>query len=1467
MAKLIFKVSSDVDKVIKLREEIVKLKQEISTMSKGDASKTQKRINQATKEITSLVTEAAKAGQVFENDLKKKIFDSSKTVNVLSAKIIEQKSIVKDVTADVRNLAEAYRNMSDININKGHTLKELQAARKALDEEKASLFGLQQEQAKARLSVKELKDEYSLLKDESKQVVNVNQGLVFSWKKMVGIIGGAAALKKLSSDIVNVRGDMEALGNSFEVLLGSRKKAEGFVSEIIQYAVDTPFSTSNISGAAQTLLGFNVEAEKVMPTLKQIGDISMGNAQRFDSLSLAFAQMSAAGRLLGQDLNQMINAGFNPLQVISEQTGKSIADLKSEMEKGGISSEMVAKAFEDATAEGGKFHGMLSKNADSINTIKNQLSGAFEEMYNNLGKKGEGVIKYSYKAGIALVKNYETVGKVLASSVAVLGTYKTALMLNELWERRLIITRALAIKKQIALNAVMNANPYALLATTIVGLVGAVWSLSDSTSSAEKAQKKFNQKKDEAIAKEQEHKSKIDSLIDSSRDAALADSERGDSLELLRKEYPKIFEKYDLETIKLADILKLKREIAEEDGRRKVLTNKEIVTVLEEEIKEIEKAILGAQNQGLGLAESKHRKRLQDKEAELKLAQEEVRKDEFTTWKKSLNDLTDKQINELINENRRLYKATRDETQKDNLQKSYDALTSELSIRGTGSTYQQDLTKAKKEWEDAKKELEKIQKDKDNFSSKQYLEAKKNVESKESIYKNLGGITDSPKSLKAEKGQPQEIQSQVRDQKKLEFQVIQARIDAMKEGNEKIIAQIDLNHKKELQTLEWNREDYLKKKIAIEKSIFETDEKNKGRMFDSSLVTLNAGEVGMFDSLKTGVDKKYSNQLSAIYTDLLTKYQGYTEKRLEVQKKFQIDRENLIKAGASQETLDENSYQEKNALEAIDSEFAMRENSFQSWVDSIVNMSLEKLKELLAEAQEELERMEQETPNDPKLAAQRAKVNTLSKTVETVESKGPDKRSVKAWGDLYKVLGKVDKQFEEIGDTIGGTVGDIIKSAGGIASATLQMVDGIKTLANSSAQAMDGTSKAAEKSITSVEKASVVLAIVGAALQVATKIADLLGGNDREKYEKAKENYESYVQVLDKIIDKQKELIETMTGDAAVKASERAIELTKKQMDATRALASDWLSSKKGSTFSGGNWRGADKVLKNYRKELKNLGYDITSVQNQLINLSPEDLRKIREELPKMWADFGDELSGSLDTIIDLEDKIEEIGLRLQEGLTQVSFDDIYSNFLDVLMDMDSSNEDLADNFEKYMQKAILNSMLLDNYKEKIKGWYAAFAKANEDDAGITKDEYDKLQEDWSSIVTDALKERDRLKELFDWKSEEEKQSSSKGGFTAMSQDSADELNGRFTYNNVVLEQLRGEALSQSEALNYLRANLGEVLLTTKDTRNIADEIRTIQVNSYLELQEIRENTGSIIKPIKQMASDIQEVKRNTSKL
>lgn len=1462
MAKLLFKVSSDVDKVIKLREEVVKLKQEISTMSKGDASKTQKRINKATKELTSLVTQAAKAGQVFENDLKKKIFDTSRVVDTFSSKIINQKSVVRDVQADVRSLAEAYRNMSDININKGHTLKELQSARKVLDEEKASLFGLQQEQAKARLSVKGLKDEYSLLKDESKQVVNVNQGLAFSWKRMLGIIGGAAVLKKLSSDIVNVRGDMEALGNSFEVLLGSRKKAESFVSEIVDYAVATPFSTSNISGAAQTLLGFNVEAEKVMPTLKQIGDISMGNTQRFDSLALAFAQSSAAGRLLGQDLNQMINAGFNPLQIISEQTGKSLAELKKEMGEGGITSEMVAKAFEDATAEGGKFHGMLLKNADSVNTIRNQFEGAFEKMYNDLGTKGEGVIKFSYKAGISLVENYETVGKVIASSVAVLGTYKTALILNELIERRLAVTRLLAIKRQNMLNAAMNGNPYVLLATTIMGVVGAIWTFSNVTSAAEQAQRSYKKALDDINQKLADRKQKSEELISTIQDESSSDLDRVAAMDELKKAYPDIIQKYIDEKGHLRDILGFKREIAEIESNNRVGDKKELLKRYEVQYRKEEERLNSAV---MGSSFYKTQKERVESTKSLYLqALDDVRKDEFYTWQIGLKTLTDKQIQTQIEENRRLLLETKNQEERDNLDKKYKVLESELKTRKVDSTYGEEYRAAQKEWIEAKKALEEIEKDKDKFFTKQHSDARERLDEADKAFKNLGGKTKETKSKK--ETADIDVQSQKREQEDLQFQLSQAKINAMKEGSEKVIAQIELNKEKEILALERNKEDYLKKKIAIEKSLSE----NEGKKFDASSVKLSVGENEMFDNLKEATNEKHSSQLPAVYADLLTKYQGYTEKRLSIQQKFQEDRENLVKARASKESLDENSYQETKALESIDNEFAMREESFQSWVNSIANIGIEELRRHLVEAKKELERMEFLTPNDPKLATQRAKVDKLESLTDKPEVKAsPTKRSIKEWGDLYKVLGKVDKQFDEIGDTIGGTAGEILKSAGGIATATLQMVDGIMTLANSSSTAIKSTSEAASASIQTVEKASVVLAIIGAALQIATKIADMFGA-DYSKYERAKENYENYVEVLDQVIDKQKELIETMTGDAAVKASQKAIELIEKQTEAAKVLGKERLGAgaSMGSHSIGiRQWKRIGGDLRETAKEI--IGYDFFDGKRMygLFDLSVEQMATLRKDSPEFWAKLDDDVRQYLDQIIAGNEKIEEMKELLNENLTQVSFDSLQSDYLDMLMNLDSSNLELAENFQEYLQKSILNSMLVSKYQGRLRGWYDQFARANEDKEGITRWEYDKLQDQWNKIAKDALKERDAMMDMFGWESEGKKQDASRGGFATMSVDQADSLDGRFTYNNVLLEQLKGETLSQTETMNYLKADLGEVLLTTKGTRDIADEIRTIQVNSYLELQEINEHTGNTVKELKKIAIDIQEVKRNTSKL
>jgi tape measure domain-containing protein len=236
---------------------------------------------------------------------------------------------------------------------------------------------------------------------------------------------------KFASSIVNVRGEIESLEISFKTLLGNKQQADELMSQISRYAVSTPMQMNDLAKGAQTLLSFNIEAEKVMPTLKQIGDISMGDSQKFQSLTLAFSQMSSTGKLMGQDLLQMINAGFNPLSVISEQTGKSIGQLKEEMSAGAISADMIADAFASATAEGGKFHNMLQEQSEGVNGSISNLQGSITDMLNDIGSKNQETITTTIQGATTVVQHYREIGEALSVIVATYGTYKAAIIATE----------------------------------------------------------------------------------------------------------------------------------------------------------------------------------------------------------------------------------------------------------------------------------------------------------------------------------------------------------------------------------------------------------------------------------------------------------------------------------------------------------------------------------------------------------------------------------------------------------------------------------------------------------------------------------------------------------------------------------------------------------------------------------------------------------------------------------------------------------------------------------------------------------------------------------------------------------------------------------------------------------------------------------------------------------------------------
>lgn len=372
--------------------------------------------------------------------------------------------------------------------------------------------------------------------------------------KAMGIAFSAQQAIAFVKQIVNVRAEIQALEVSFRTLLGSQQASAELMRQMKEFAAATPLQLGDLAKGAQTMLGFNLDPDDIMPMLKAIGDISMGDAQKFQSLTLAFSQMSSVGKLMGQDLLQMINAGFSPLAVMAEKTGKSIGELKEEMSAGAISAEMVKQAFIDATSEGGQFFGMLSGQGDTVKGALAQLSGAFTDMFNGIGEQSEGLIKGSVKSVQWLVENYETLGKVLAGIIATYGTYK-AVMMTVVALERLQVQLALAkmggltkwgallevLKaKQLALNKAVMANPYVLLAMAIVGVTYGIYKLATAETEAEKAQKRHNDQMERGKKMLEDYSQAVDDYIAKIKDANATDLQRTKAYEELLKLMPQL---------------------------------------------------------------------------------------------------------------------------------------------------------------------------------------------------------------------------------------------------------------------------------------------------------------------------------------------------------------------------------------------------------------------------------------------------------------------------------------------------------------------------------------------------------------------------------------------------------------------------------------------------------------------------------------------------------------------------------------------------------------------------------------------------------------------------------------------------------------------------------------------------------------------------------------------------------------
>lgn len=287
-----------------------------------------------------------------------------------------------------RNLNEAKRNFLSAAYSYkklGDEGKKTDAGRKLLDIKE-----------KAAATIRELQ----ATKNELQELTRVsNQTSMSSGKNgLMGSLMGAASsarmfwgalvasgLYQFGEAAIEARSRIEQLEVSFSTLLGSQAQANALLQEIREYGTVTPYDTEGLAQAARLMLSYGMATNKVMPTLRMLGDISMGDKEKLQSLTLAFSQMSASGRVCKEDLNQMVNAGFNPLQIIAEQTGKSIGELNDEVSAGKISVNQIEQAFISATSEGGKFHGMVDNMSNTLSGKIAQMSDGWDNLKASIG--------------------------------------------------------------------------------------------------------------------------------------------------------------------------------------------------------------------------------------------------------------------------------------------------------------------------------------------------------------------------------------------------------------------------------------------------------------------------------------------------------------------------------------------------------------------------------------------------------------------------------------------------------------------------------------------------------------------------------------------------------------------------------------------------------------------------------------------------------------------------------------------------------------------------------------------------------------------------------------------------------------------------------------------------------------------------------------------------------------------------
>lgn len=441
--------------------------------------------------------------------------------------------------------------------------------------------------------------------------------------------------------------------------------------------------------------------------------------------------------------------------------------------------------------------------------------------------------------------------------------------------------------------------------------------------------------------------------------------------------------------------------------------------------------------------------------------------------------------------------------------------------------------------------------------------------------------------------------------------------------------------------------------------------------------------------------------------------------------------------------------------------------------------------------------------------------------------------------------------LDQVGSTIGGTVGEVVSLVGQIGSVTMASIQGFETAANASS-----------KAISTLEKASVILTIISSAYQIASKIISIFSDDDGEAaYQKAKEMYKSYIQVLNDVIDKQKELVSTLDAKNAQNSYEYAKSLYDKQADAARQMGKDYLNSGASKGFLGIGSKASHGVkqrenmsseawgqLDEWAKENNITQQILNSIKSGrmtgLFDLTIEQIMTLKEQAPLFFAKLDSDTQDYLNDLVGVKDAQDELLKTLNEGITGVDFDSVGDDFQDMLTDMDSDAktmlQNLSNSFSEMMRKSLIQQMYKAQYKDQLQKWYNMWADAMKDgsDGGttITDKEQEALDSLKNSIIQGATDAAQKINEQFKTADDVLDKSSLEGAVASLSEETGSKIAGAMNATNINLADLTEVARNQ---LIYQAQTAHNTELIHQEMVGLRNDFKKLQNNGSLLSQGI----------------------------